>query len=280
MDNLYTIKNRVLVESRYPESLSGFQQLGWKVSYYCNWGDLEGKTPAEQKVVMDGIYGQLTAHGINGISYDATVDSAMKTYFPTKTVGGQPVKMYAWDLSIYFGEPDLPAKLAGYGHLSILLIGFRSQEADLVDGDNFKIVSALANEPSKVVDANGNPPVNGEDVSLWINNYPTTGNQVWKLRNLGGGYYALENMADTTKALDVSGGGSADGTPVQVYTFNNSPAQRWKINYVGNGYYNLTPACAPGKNLDVKGGNTANDTPIQIATANAGNTQKFKLVKQ
>jgi len=96
----------------------------------------------------------------------------------------------------------------------------------------------------------------------------------------GGGYYALKNMADTTKALDVRGGGSVDGTPVQVYAFNNVPAQRWKINYVGNGYYNLTPACALGKNLDVKGGNTANDTQIQIATANAGNSQKFKLVKQ
>lgn len=280
MDSLYTIKNRVLVESRYLQYLSSFKQLGWKVSYYCNWSDLSSKTPAQQTVVMDQMYSQLNTYGIDGISYDASVDAAMKTYFPSKTVGSQSVKMYAWALSRYFGEVDLTTKLAGYSHLDILLITFYSQPAVLLDGANYKIVSALTNEPSKLVDANGNPPVNGEDVSLWTNNYPTSNNQVWKLRNLGGGYYALKNVADTTKALDVRGGGSANSTPTQAYTFTNTPAQRWKINYVGNGYYNLTPACAPGKNLDVNGGSSANDTQIQIYTAQTSNSQKFKLVMQ
>ncbi|WP_346087257.1 RICIN domain-containing protein [Sphingobacterium ginsenosidimutans] len=280
MDSLYSIKNRVLIESMYPEHLTGFKQLGWKVSYYCNWSDLSGKTAAQQQVVMDAMYSKLTTYGVDGISYDASVDNAMKSYFPTKTVGTERVKMYAWALSRYYGEADLASKLAGYSHLDILLITFYSPQGILTDGANYKIVSALTKEPSKLVDANGNPPVNGEDVTLWTYNYPTTPNQVWKLRSVGSGYYALKNVADTTKVLEVRGGGSANSTPVQVATFANTSAQRWKITYVGSGNYNLEPASAVGKNLDVNGSSTANDTQIQIYSAHTGNAQKFRLVKQ
>lgn len=280
MDSLYNIKNRVLIESMYPQHLTGFKQLGWTVSYYCNWNDLSGKTPAQQQVIMDEMYNKLTTYGVDGISYDIYADNPMKSYFSTKTIGGEQVKMYAWALSRYYGEADLATKLAGYGHLDILLITFYSPQAVLLDGANYKIVSALTKEPSKVVDVNGNPPINGEDVTLWTYNYPTSSNQVWKLRSLGSGYYALKSLADTTKVLEVRGGGSANSTPVQVATFANTSAQRWKITYVGSGNYNLEPAVAPGKNLDVDGASTANDTQIQIYSAHTGNAQKFRLVKQ
>jgi len=280
MDSLYSIKNRVLIESMYPQHLTGFKQLGWKVSYYCNWSDLNGKTPAQQQVVMDEMYSKLNTYDVDGISYDASVDNAMKSYFPTKTVGGERVKMYAWALSRYYGETDLASKLATYAHLDILLITFYSPEGILINGANYKIASALTKEPSKLVDVNGNPPVNGEDVTLWTYNYPTSSNQVWKLRSVGSGYFALKSVADTTKVLEVRGGGSVNSTPVQVATFANTSAQRWKISYVGSGNYNLEPASAPGKNLDVNGSSTADDTPIQIYSAHTGNAQKFRLVKQ
>lgn len=280
LDNLYGIKNRVLVESRYISYLVNLKQDGWKVSYYCNWEDVYGKPAAQQQTAMAAMYSQLTTYGIDGISYDAAADDPMKNYFSSKTVGGDAVKMYAWALSRYYGETDLTTKLAGYSHLSVLLIAFYPQQITLVNGANYKLVSALTNEPSKVADVNDTPPVNGSDVSLWTNNYPTSNNQVFKLRSLGGGYYALKNLADTTKALNVLGGGSANSTAVQVYNFTNTTAQRWQINYAGSGYYNLTPACAPGKNLDVNGGSTANDTPIQIYSAHTYNSQKFRLVRQ
>lgn len=280
MDSLYSIKNRVLIESMYPQHLTGFKQLGWTVSYYCNWSDLSGKTPAQQQVVMDDMYSKLNTYGVDGISYDASVDNAMKSYFPTKTVGGERVKMYAWALSRYYGETDLASKLATYSHLDILLITFYSPQGILINGANYKIASALTKEPSKLVDVNGNPPINGEDVTLWTYNYPTSFNQVWKLRSVGSGYYALKSVADTTKALEVRGGGSANSTPLQVATFANTSAQRWKITYVGSGNYNLEPASAPGKNLDVNGSSTADDTQIQIYSAHTGNAQKFRLVKQ
>ncbi|MGN7786015.1 RICIN domain-containing protein [Niabella sp. 22666] len=280
MDSMYAIKNRVLVESQYIQYLVGFKQLGWAVSFYSNWQDVYGKPPAQQQTALDEMYNKMTTYGIDGISYDAAADTPMKNYFSGKTVGGNPVKMYAWALARYYGETDLSTKLAGYGHLSILLITFNPPQASLIDGANYKIVSALTKEPSKVLDVNGSAPVNGTEVTLWTNNYPTSNNQVFKLRAVGGGYYALKSIADTSKVLDVTGGASANSTLIQVNTFSNSTAQRWQINYVGGGYYNLTPACAPGKNLDVSGGSTTNDTPIIIYSAHTANPQKFKLVKQ
>lgn len=70
---------------------------------------------------MAAMYNQLTTYGIDGISYDAAADDPMENYFLSKTVAGQPVKMYAWALSRYYGETDLTTKLAGYSHLSVVL---------------------------------------------------------------------------------------------------------------------------------------------------------------
>jgi len=279
MDSLYAIKNRVLVESRYIPYLVSFKQQNWPVSYYCNWEDVYGKPYATQQSVMNQMYTQLTTYGIDGISYDAAIDTSMKNFFSSKTVGGSNVKMYSWHVGRYYGEAGLDAKLAAYGHLSVLLISFlNNNPATISDGANYKLVSAV--NGLGVVDVNSQTPVNGTEVTLWANNYPTTNNQVWKLRSLGGGYYAFKSLADTTKVLEVAGGASANSTPVQVGTFSNSNAQRWQIVDAGGGYYNFTPACAPGKNLDVNGGSSANDTPIQIYSAHTYNSQKFKMVKQ
>ncbi|RQO74729.1 hypothetical protein DBR43_04915 [Pedobacter sp. KBW06] len=126
MDSLYSIKSRVLVESQYISYLVNFKQQNWNVSYYCNWSSLSGKTSAQQLTILNGWHASMTTYGIDGISYDATVDTPMKNYFINKTVGTQPVRMYAWALSRYYGEANLATKLAVYNHLSVLLITFKS----------------------------------------------------------------------------------------------------------------------------------------------------------
>ncbi|TKC08585.1 RICIN domain-containing protein [Pedobacter frigoris] len=279
MDALYGIKNRVLVESKYIPYLVSFKQQGWTVSYYSNWEDVYGKTEAQQQTAMTEMFNKLTTYGIDGISYDASVNTPMKNFFATKTVGGNSVQMYAWALSRYYLEADLATKLAQYSNLSVLLITFKfNYPATLINGAKYKIVAAV--NLNSVVDVNSSSPVNGTAVTLWSNNYPTSNNQVWLLRSLGNGDYAFKSVADTTKALSVTGGSSSNSTPIEVYNFSNSTAQKWKINHLGEGYYNMTPACAPGKNLDVNGGSTTNGTMIDIYTAHQYNAQKFRLVKQ
>ncbi|WP_406072100.1 ThuA domain-containing protein [Micromonospora sp. NBC_01638] len=70
------------------------------------------------------------------------------------------------------------------------------------------------------------------------------------------------------KCLDVRGGGTADGTQIQLYTCNSSTAQTWTV----------TPNStikALGKCLDVSGGGSADGTKIQLWTCNGSGAQNW-----
>ncbi|WP_433790065.1 PQQ-dependent sugar dehydrogenase [Actinoplanes sp. CA-252034] len=71
------------------------------------------------------------------------------------------------------------------------------------------------------------------------------------------------------KCLDISGGGTADGTKIQLYTCNGSAAQVWSIN--GQVWRNPQS----GKCLDVAGGATANGTKAQLWTCNGTAAQNW-----
>ncbi|WP_406351117.1 ThuA domain-containing protein [Streptomyces sp. NBC_01635] len=70
------------------------------------------------------------------------------------------------------------------------------------------------------------------------------------------------------KCLDVDGGGSADGTKVQLWTCNGSGAQTWTL--AGDGTFR-----ALGKCLDVSGGASADGTKVQLWTCNGTGAQKW-----
>ncbi|MET8113902.1 PQQ-dependent sugar dehydrogenase [Streptomyces prasinus] len=70
------------------------------------------------------------------------------------------------------------------------------------------------------------------------------------------------------KCLDVDGGGSADGTKVQLWTCNGSGAQTWTP--AGDGTFR-----ALGKCLDVSGGASADGTKVQLWTCNGSGAQKW-----
>ncbi|QDQ14459.1 virulence factor [Streptomyces spectabilis] len=72
------------------------------------------------------------------------------------------------------------------------------------------------------------------------------------------------------KCLDVQGGGKANGTPVQLYTCNGSPAQKWQID--GERLRNVNS----GKCLDVKGASTANGAAAHIWRCNGSAAQKWQ----
>ncbi|KUL27025.1 PQQ-dependent sugar dehydrogenase [Actinoplanes awajinensis] len=71
------------------------------------------------------------------------------------------------------------------------------------------------------------------------------------------------------KCLDVNGGASADGTKIQLWTCNSSPAQQWAVN--GQVWRNP----ASGKCLDVAGGATVNGTKVQLWTCNGSAAQNW-----
>jgi beta-glucosidase len=66
--------------------------------------------------------------------------------------------------------------------------------------------------------------------------------------------------------LDVRSAGTADGTPVQVYTCNGTNAQQWTVESNGT-------LQALGKCLDVTSAGTANGTPVELYTCNGTGAQ-------
>ncbi|MGW7285920.1 ricin-type beta-trefoil lectin domain protein [Streptomyces sp. NPDC054847] len=71
------------------------------------------------------------------------------------------------------------------------------------------------------------------------------------------------------KCLDVAGGSSADGTPVQLWDCNGSAAQRWTIRSDGS-------VQALGKCLDVTSGSTADGAKVQLYTCNGSGAQQWR----
>jgi glucosylceramidase len=70
------------------------------------------------------------------------------------------------------------------------------------------------------------------------------------------------------KCVDVAGGGSANGTAVQLYDCNGSPAQTWTVGTDGS-------LRALGKCLDVTAASTADGAPIQLYDCNGTGAQKW-----
>jgi len=72
------------------------------------------------------------------------------------------------------------------------------------------------------------------------------------------------------KCLDVEASGTADGTPVQLYTCNGTAAQQW--TFAGDGSVR-----ALGKCLDVANGATTDGTAVRLWTCNGSAAQKWVL---
>jgi glucosylceramidase len=81
----------------------------------------------------------------------------------------------------------------------------------------------------------------------------------------GGGTGAVTGLAG--KCMDVAGANSANGTAVQLYDCNGTPAQQWTRS--GSALQVL------GKCLDVTGAGTANGTQVQIWDCNGSGAQQW-----
>jgi hypothetical protein len=69
--------------------------------------------------------------------------------------------------------------------------------------------------------------------------------------------------------LDLTGGDTTNGTPVEIYSCNNSPAQAWTYDPADD------TVRTGGKCLDVPEQAVKNGTKVHIWTCNGGNNQKW-----
>ena len=96
-----------------------------------------------------------------------------------------------------------------------------------------------------------------------------------------GGIYEISSVADNTNALDVQGGQSANSTPVQGYSRNNTVSQHWKFVRQNDSTYEIIPQVnnGAGQRLDVNGGG-GTGSAVQLYGDNDSGAQRWKLEKQ
>ena len=86
-------------------------------------------------------------------------------------------------------------------------------------------------------------------------------------------------VRSTGQALDASGAGSTNGTPLIQSTYHGGNNQRWYVTSLGNGQYNAF-GVASFRSAEVNGASQSNNAVVDLWDYAGGNNQKFTLADQ
>ena len=103
--------------------------------------------------------------------------------------------------------------------------------------------------------------------------YNGSNSQKWTFAYLGSGIYKAINL-NANRAMDVTGGSTADGTNLQIWDYIAHTSEQWTILPTGDGFFKLT-AVHSGKVADVWGLSTADGAAIKQGPWNGGNNQQW-----
>nr|WP_329230264.1 RICIN domain-containing protein [Streptomyces canus] len=112
----------------------------------------------------------------------------------------------------------------------------------------------------------------------WIADHLARWQDYWSpggLGWIGDSPTVIQVEAAQGKCLDVAGAKKTDGTPVQLYTCNNTAGQQWQLEASGDAYALINVNSQ--KCLDVQSSNPANGTKIQIWTCNGSTAQQWNF---
>lgn len=145
-------------------------------------------------------------------------------------------------------------------------------------GNVVKLISSCS---TKVIDINSGSMADGANIQIWEDN--GTDAQKWKLvpvEVLPDGLYSIASSISDKKMIDIAGGARSakDGTNIQIWDKNDTPAQRWYIERGSDGYYTIRSK-QTGKVLDIRSGEVKNGANIQAWTSNGTCAQKWQALK-
>ena len=96
---------------------------------------------------------------------------------------------------------------------------------------------------------------------------------------VSGATYKIVSATNNSSLLQVTGGSTAEGTTVELWSDNNptSTYQEWVVTQLSNGYYTLQPVNASGEIMNVKGNNTTDGTQIIIWPNYGTSNEEWKI---
>lgn len=100
--------------------------------------------------------------------------------------------------------------------------------------------------------------------------------QTFTLTRVWGAFYKIVHKK-SGKVVDVAAGLAADGTNVQLYTWNNTAAQLWKVQINDDGSYTFRSRTDLNYVLDMAAGGKAAKTNLQLYSWNNTSSQKFVI---
>ncbi|MES2630707.1 MAG: RICIN domain-containing protein [Patescibacteria group bacterium] len=143
--------------------------------------------------------------------------------------------------------------------------------------NSFSIRSACSDLVLDIQD--GATSLAGANIQIYTANGSAA--QKWSLTALPNniipiGTYSLKTKRGTV--LDISGGSTANSTPLQIYTANGSAAQQWQLlKQADSSSFIYNPSS--GKYIDIRGGNLTVGSTAQIYTGNGSCAQKWHPVR-
>lgn len=103
--------------------------------------------------------------------------------------------------------------------------------------------------------------------------------QKWYLKNLGNGYFTLQNGLGNF-ILDIANGANSDGANAQIYSAYSGDPQQFTLKAGANGTYSILTKCSNNtKALDAYNWGTSNGTNICQWTYGGGNNQLWVFEK-
>ena len=133
----------------------------------------------------------------------------------------------------------------------------------------------------KCLDAQNVGTADGTVLQQW--SCGTAQHQQWQFRPTSDGYYEVVPRHAQTLAWDVdidapnSSNGTADGAPVQLWSYGGGANQQWQAVPLGDGTYHFVVKSS-GKCLDVRDVSKADGGVLQQWTCGASAAQVFRLV--
>lgn len=95
---------------------------------------------------------------------------------------------------------------------------------------------------------------------------------------ISNGIYVMRSALDNGKVMDAYGGAAhADGTNIQLCSYNGGANQKYSVTHVGSGWYKII--CSWGdKALNVRGGVKGNEVNVELCGWHGGDNQLWKFI--